>query len=168
MYVAVCIYYNNNKKLWQSFSFILPFKPNQINPLCIYFIQDILCIGYIQKYAWETQSRIFWINIVVWSIIGKIPCIYRYSANLSKSIMSVMNTIQGLLSLSKDNRCKLINSNDGSLQSTLKASCYRKVAGSIPLVCMSKCPWARYWTPKLLPMCWSAQVALDKSVCYML
>ena len=28
-----------------------------------------------------------------------------------------------------------------------KASCYRKDAGSIPLVCMSKCPWARYWTP---------------------
>ena len=23
----------------------------------------------------------------------------------------------------------------------------RKVAGSIPLVCMSKCPWVRYWTP---------------------
>ena len=27
------------------------------------------------------------------------------------------------------------------------ASCYRKGAGSIPLVCMSNCPWARYWTP---------------------
>ena len=27
------------------------------------------------------------------------------------------------------------------------ASCYRKVAGSIPLICMSKCPWARCWTP---------------------
>ena len=24
------------------------------------------------------------------------------------------------------------------------ASCYRKVAGLIPVVCMSKCPWARY------------------------
>ena len=22
-----------------------------------------------------------------------------------------------------------------------------EVAGSIPLVCMSKCPWAKYWTP---------------------
>ena len=27
------------------------------------------------------------------------------------------------------------------------ASCYQKVAGSIPLVCILKCPWARYWTP---------------------
>ena len=27
------------------------------------------------------------------------------------------------------------------------ASCYRKVAVLIPLVCMSKCPWAKYWTP---------------------
>ena len=27
------------------------------------------------------------------------------------------------------------------------ASCYQKVAGLISLVCMSKCPWARYWTP---------------------
>ena len=27
------------------------------------------------------------------------------------------------------------------------ASCYWKVAGSIPLVCISKYPWARYWTP---------------------
>ena len=27
------------------------------------------------------------------------------------------------------------------------ASCYWKVAGSIPLICMSKRPWARYWTP---------------------
>ena len=27
------------------------------------------------------------------------------------------------------------------------ASCYRKVVGSIPLVCMLKCPWARCWTP---------------------
>ena len=26
-------------------------------------------------------------------------------------------------------------------------SCYRKVAGSIPLVYMSVCYWARYWTP---------------------
>ena len=24
------------------------------------------------------------------------------------------------------------------------ASCYWKVTGSIPLVCMSKCPWAKY------------------------
>ena len=27
------------------------------------------------------------------------------------------------------------------------ASCYRKVAGSTPLVCISKCLWTRYWTP---------------------
>ena len=27
------------------------------------------------------------------------------------------------------------------------ASCYRKVASLIPLVCMSKCPWIRYRTP---------------------
>ena len=27
------------------------------------------------------------------------------------------------------------------------ASCYQKVAGLISLVCMSKFPWARYWTP---------------------
>ena len=27
------------------------------------------------------------------------------------------------------------------------ASCYSKVTGSIVLVCMSKCPWARHWTP---------------------
>ena len=26
------------------------------------------------------------------------------------------------------------------------ASSYRKVAGPIPLICMSKCPWARYWS----------------------
>ena len=26
-------------------------------------------------------------------------------------------------------------------------SCYLRVAGSIPLVCLSNCPWARYWTP---------------------
>ena len=30
------------------------------------------------------------------------------------------------------------------------ASCYRKVAGSIRLVYMSKCPWARYWNPNCL------------------
>ena len=27
------------------------------------------------------------------------------------------------------------------------ASCYQEVVGSIPLVCMSKCPYARHWTP---------------------
>ena len=27
------------------------------------------------------------------------------------------------------------------------ASCYRKFTCSIPLVCILKCPWARYWTP---------------------
>ena len=27
------------------------------------------------------------------------------------------------------------------------ASCHQNVAGSIPLVCISKCPWARYSTP---------------------
>ena len=27
------------------------------------------------------------------------------------------------------------------------ASCYQMVASSIPLACMSKCPWERYWTP---------------------
>ena len=26
------------------------------------------------------------------------------------------------------------------------ASCYWKVAGLITLICMSRCPWARYWT----------------------
>ena len=26
------------------------------------------------------------------------------------------------------------------------ASCHQKAAGSIPPVCMLKCPWARYWT----------------------
>ena len=26
-------------------------------------------------------------------------------------------------------------------------SCYWKVAGSIPFICMPKCPWARHWTP---------------------
>ena len=31
-------------------------------------------------------------------------------------------------------------------------SCYWKVAGLISLVCMSKCPWARYWTPNC-PWC---------------
>ena len=36
------------------------------------------------------------------------------------------------------------------------ASRYLKVAGLIPLICMSKFPMARYWTPKLLLMCWSA------------
>ena len=35
------------------------------------------------------------------------------------------------------------------------ASFYQKVAGSIPLDFISKCPWARYWTSKLLLMCWS-------------
>ena len=35
-------------------------------------------------------------------------------------------------------------------------SCYPKVAGLTPLVCMScKCPWTRYWFPKLFLMCWS-------------
>ena len=40
--------------------------------------------------------------------------------------------------------------NDESVPSEQRvepASCYWKVAGLIPLVCMSKCPWARYWTP---------------------
>ena len=27
------------------------------------------------------------------------------------------------------------------------ASCYQKVAGLISLICISKCPWATYWTP---------------------
>ena len=36
----------------------------------------------------------------------------------------------------------------GWLWFTRKASVlFQKVAGSIPLVCMSKCPWARYWNP---------------------
>ena len=30
-------------------------------------------------------------------------------------------------------------------QGVKPASCYWKVTGLIPLVCMSKCPWARYW-----------------------
>ena len=34
-----------------------------------------------------------------------------------------------------------------SCEGTPLAPCYQKVAGSIPLVCMSKRPWARYWTP---------------------
>ena len=49
------------------------------------------------------------------------------------------------------------------------ASCYQKVAGSAPLVCVSKCPWARYWTPKLLLMCWStpcmAATAIGVGMC---
>ena len=32
-------------------------------------------------------------------------------------------------------------------KSCVRVSCYQKVAGSVPLVCMSKCPWARHWTP---------------------
>ena len=33
------------------------------------------------------------------------------------------------------------------------ASCYRKVAGSIPLVCMSQCPWAcQAWTKRRTQM----------------
>ena len=39
------------------------------------------------------------------------------------------------------------------------------VIGSIPLVCRSKCPWARYWNPKLLLMCWSAPCMAATGVC---
>ena len=43
------------------------------------------------------------------------------------------------------------------------ASCYVKVRGSIPLVCMSKCPLARYWTPnRCLAPC---MTAITISVC---
>ena len=35
----------------------------------------------------------------------------------------------------------------GAVAQVEPASCNRKVASSIPHVCMSKCPWARYWTP---------------------
>ena len=34
----------------------------------------------------------------------------------------------------------------GSSSGVQPACCYRKVAGSTPLVSMLKCPWARYWT----------------------
>ena len=61
-------------------------------------------------------------------------------------------------------------------------SCSSKVVGSIPLICMSKCPWARYWTLNCSWCCWSTPymaapaisvwvfdellyVMLDKSVC---
>ena len=36
------------------------------------------------------------------------------------------------------------------------APCYRKDAGFIPLVCMSKCPWARHWTPNCSWCAWLA------------
>ena len=32
----------------------------------------------------------------------------------------------------------------GCVSGVEPAACYHKVAGSIPLVCMSKCPWERY------------------------
>ena len=38
--------------------------------------------------------------------------------------------------------------------------CYWKVAGSIPLVCMSNCPWARCWTPNC-QLCWLAATAIS-------
>ena len=43
----------------------------------------------------------------------------------------------------------------------------RKVAGLIPLVWMSKCPWHWILNPKLLLMCWSAPctTATTISVC---
>ena len=37
---------------------------------------------------------------------------------------------------------------NGSFGSGALASCHWKVAGLIPLVCVLKCPWAGYWTPK--------------------
>ena len=39
-----------------------------------------------------------------------------------------------------------------SPEAVYQMPCYQKVTGSFPLVCMSKCPWARYWTPN----CWRA------------
>ena len=47
------------------------------------------------------------------------------------------------------------------------ASCYRKDAGSIPLLCMSKCPMGKILNPKLLLMCWSApsMAATTMSAC---
>ena len=44
-------------------------------------------------------------------------------------------------------------------------SYYWEVAGLIPPVCMSKCPWARYWPPKLLLRCWSLNT-LNISHCH--
>ena len=40
-----------------------------------------------------------------------------------------------------------LSENKGGCSEAEPASCCRTVAGLIPLVCMSKCPWARYWTP---------------------
>ena len=58
------------------------------------------------------------------------------------------------------------------------AFCYRKVAGFIPLVCMSKCPWAISWNPNCLwcagqHLAWQPppslfkllQVVLEKRIC---
>ena len=42
------------------------------------------------------------------------------------------------------------------------ASCYWRVTGSIPLVCMSKCPRARYWAPNHSKSLWTKASAKCK------
>ena len=42
---------------------------------------------------------------------------------------------------------EMFSSEGGCGSGVEPASCYQKVTGSTPLVCMLKCPWARYWTP---------------------
>ena len=46
---------------------------------------------------------------------------------------------------------KLIVNMGGCGSRVEPASCYLKAAGLIPLVCISKCPWERHWTPTKLP-----------------
>ena len=43
------------------------------------------------------------------------------------------------------------------------ASCYCQLTGSIPLVCMSKCPWARYGTPNC-SWCWSTHCTAASTI----
>ena len=69
-------------------------------------------------------------DIVAW--IKKLPSVLT---SLLEMMPRLLHSVHNMLTL---NSC-------GS--GVEPASSYLKVAGSIPLIRMSKCPWARYWIP---------------------
>ena len=89
-------------------------------------------------YLW-TDCNNRWLGGWWWSFRPEGGQVSDHSLRLCFNIRNSDNTVF-IFRGSQDN-FKLCGSG------TELASWYWKVAGLIPLVCMSKCPWARNWTP---------------------
>ena len=102
---------------------------------------------------------------------GGLPCYLSPTYNaVPSSLPRQLNNHSHLVSpsLSSSHGGLENGPNDSETQSSRvpkrpSASCYRKVAGSIPLVWESKCPRARYWTPNC-PWCARWHLAWQQSV----